>query len=122
MFLSALLGRTGDRTAARDTLDKAGADEALHAWLEKASGQLEVERGRYRVPDATPAVLLSASDDDPYIPPPPPQAEPSAPKPVLHGFKVHPPVKKTKPARGARTKKAAPKKPTLRKAPGSHSR
>ena len=122
MFLSALLGRTGDRTAARDALDKAGADEALHAWLEKASGQLEVERGRYRVPDATPAVLLSASDDDPYVPPPPPQAEPSAPKPVLHGFKVHPPVKKTKPTPGARTRKAAPKKPTPRKAPGSHSR
>jgi tetratricopeptide (TPR) repeat protein len=111
MYLSALQGRAGDRAGAAATLDKAGADGALRAWLEKASGQVEVERGRYRVPDGTPGVLVSASDDDPYVPaPPPPQVEPAPPKQVLHGFKIHSEAKKAKPKRGARAKKAAPKK------------
>ncbi len=97
MFLAALQGRAGDRVGASASLDKAGVDGALRAWLEKAAGQLEVERGRYRVPDATPAVLLSASDDDPYVPPPPPPRVEAAPaKPVLHGFKVHPLAKAAK--------------------------
>ncbi len=111
MFLSALQGRAGDRAAAGAALDKAGVDGALRAWLEKASGQVEVERGRYRVPDATPGVLLSASDDDPYVPPaPPPQVQPSPPKPILHGFQVHPLAKKAKPKHSAHAKKAATKK------------
>ena len=111
MFLSALQGRAGDRAAASATLDKAGVDGGLRAWLEKAAGQAEVERGRYRVPDATPAVLLSASDDDPYVPPPPPpQVEPSPQKPALYGFKVHPAAKKVKPKQSTRAKKAAPGK------------
>lgn len=112
MFLAALQGRAGDRVGATATLDKAGVDGALRAWLEKAAGQLEVERAGYRVPDATPAVLLSASDDDPYVPPPPPpRIEAAPPKTVLHGFKVHPIAKAAKPKQAAHAKKA-PKKRT----------
>jgi hypothetical protein len=63
------------------------------------------------VPDRTPGALVSASDDDPYIPPPaPPQLKPSAPRPVIHGFKVHPVAKKAKANQGARAKKAAKKR------------
>jgi hypothetical protein len=111
LYLSALQARAGDRSGAGAILDKAGLDGDLRAWLEKAAGQVEVERGRYRVPDGTPGTLVSASDDDPYIPPPPlPQVKPTAPRPVIHGFKVHPTAKKAKAGQGARAKKAAKKK------------
>ncbi len=118
LFLAALQARAGDRAGAKATLDQTGLDGPLRAWLEKAAGQVEVERGPYRVPDATPEVLLSASDDDPYVPPPPPPAKPRAApaKPALHGFKVHPATSK-KPAKvakgkakGSKSKKPAPTK------------
>ncbi|OFX21354.1 MAG: hypothetical protein A2V77_07755 [Anaeromyxobacter sp. RBG_16_69_14] len=111
LYLSALQARAGDRSGAAAIIDKAGLDGDLRAWLEKAAGQLEVERRRYRVPDGTPSALVSASDDDPYIPPPPPpQIKPSAQRPVIHGFKVHPVAKKAKAGQGARAAKKAAKK------------
>ena len=54
LYLSALQGRAGDRSGASASVEAAGLDGALRAWLERASGQLEVERGRYAVPEATP--------------------------------------------------------------------
>jgi tetratricopeptide (TPR) repeat protein len=111
LYLSALQARAGDRSGAAASLDKAGLDGDLRAWLERAAGQVEVERGRYRVPDGTPGALVSASDDDSFIPPPPPpQVKPSAPRPVIHGFKVHPLAKKAKSNQGARAKKPVKKK------------
>jgi len=109
LYLSALQARAGDRPGAAATVDKAGLTGDLRAWLERASGQLEIERGRYRVPDGVPTVLLSASDDDPYVPPPPPPPPAAAapPKQVIHGFKVHPVVKKAK--QGSRAKLAKKK-------------
>ena len=103
MLLAALQARLGDRVGASATIDKAGLAGDLRAWLEKASGQLEVTKGAYRVPDATPAVLLSASDDDPYAPPPAPAKHAPAPPPkrVLYGFKVHPLPKTPPPTRRA---------------------
>jgi len=122
LYLSALQARGGDRPGASATVDKAGLTGDLRAWLERASGQLEIERGRYRVPDGTPTVLLSASDDDPYVPPPPPPpAVVAPPKQVIHGFKVHPAVKKAKATKGSRAKakktasKVSKKKPTKKK-------
>jgi len=103
LYLSALQARAGDRAGAAATLEATGLDADLRAWLQRAAGQLEVERGRYRVPDGTPGTLVSASDDDPWIPPPPPptRVEPP-PKQVLHGFKVHAAAaKKSKPARAS---------------------
>jgi tetratricopeptide (TPR) repeat protein len=102
LYLAALQARGGDRTGAAAALDAPGLEPQLRGWMQQAAGQLEVERGHYRVPSGTPAALVSASDDDPYLPPPPPPAprvEPP-PKPVLHGFKVHPVVKKP-PRKGA---------------------
>jgi hypothetical protein len=94
LYLAALQGRAGDRPAVTATIDKAGLDGALRAWLERAAGRIEVERGRYTVPEGTPPPLMSASDDDPYVPPPPPpKVEPAPPKKVIYGFKVHPPSK-----------------------------
>ena len=111
LYLSALQARAGDRSGAATILEKADLDPDLRSWLEKAAGQLEVERGRYRVPDGTPGALVSASDDDPYIPPPAPhRIKPSAPRPLIHGFKVHPVAKKAKANQGARAKKAARKR------------
>lgn len=111
MYLAALQGRAADRAGATAALDKTGVDGSLRAWLEKTAGQLEVERGHYRVPDATPAVLLSASDDDPYVPPPPPpRAEPPPPQQVLHGFKVHPATKKAAPKQRPHAKRTDTRK------------
>ncbi len=110
LFLAALQARAGDRASAAATLDRAGLDAGLRGWLERAAGQVEVERGRYRVPDGTPSALLSASDDDPYVPPPPPpRIEPPPLKPAIYGFKVHPAAKKAKATRSRKTakKKAA---------------
>jgi len=109
MYLAALQGRAGDRVAEASTLDKASLDGELRSWLERAAGELEVERGPYRVPENTPPALGSASDDDPYVAPPaPPVVEAPAPAPrVLSGFKVAPEVKRAKPE----------KKPPSRKPP-----
>jgi len=99
LYLAALQARAGDRAGAAAALDAAGVEPQLRGWLQQAAGQLEVERGRYRVPDRTPSALVSASDDDPYLPPPPPpppRIEPTA-KATPHGFKVHPPAKKRSP-------------------------
>ena len=98
LYLAALQARAGDRTGAAAALDAAGLEPHLRGWLQQAAGQLEVERGRYRVPDRTPSGLVSASDDDPYVPPPPPppRVEPPA-KRAPYGFKVHPPAKKRPP-------------------------
>ncbi|HTP29866.1 MAG TPA: hypothetical protein VMK12_29935 [Anaeromyxobacteraceae bacterium] len=106
LFLSALQARAGDRQGASESIDKAGLDAALRGWLEKASSQLEVERGSYRVPDGTPDVLVSASDDDPYVPPPPPppKAEES-PRHVIYGFRIQPLTKGTKAGTHSRHKK-----------------
>lgn len=119
LYLAALQARQGDRAGAASTIDKAGLDGELRGWVEKASGQLEVERGPYRVPDGTPPVLVSASDDDPYVPPPAaPPPEPARSKQVLHGFKVHPlakPAKAIKPVKSAkRAVKTPPRKPARR--------
>ncbi|HET9597555.1 MAG TPA: hypothetical protein VFP65_18340 [Anaeromyxobacteraceae bacterium] len=98
LYLAALRGRGGDRAGAAAAVEAAGLGSELRAWLERATGQLEVERGPYRVPDRTPAALESAADDDPWVaPPPPPPAATAAPaKQVLHGFKVHGPTAKQK--------------------------
>ncbi len=117
LYLSALQARAGDRSGAAATLEATGLDAGLRAWLQRASGQLEVERGRYRVPDGTPGALASASDDDPYVPPPPspPRAAPP-PKPALHGFKVAPASKKAKPGRtSAKAVRAAKAHPAAKK-------
>jgi hypothetical protein len=115
MYLSALQARAGDRAAAVASLDKAGVDGDLRAWLERAAGQLEVERGAYRVPDRTPSQLLSASDDDPYVPPPPAKVEAAPAKPVIHGFKVHPNATGAKATR-ASTKSKKPSQKQRRRA------
>lgn len=114
--LAALQGRAGDRTGSAATLARTALEGELRAWADRASGQLESQKGRYRVPDGTPAALVSASDDDPYVPPPPPPKPEAAPAPpALHGFKVHPaPVRK--PARAAAVKKPAAKAPTRKQA------
>ena len=111
MYLAALEGRAGDRAAEAATIDKASLDGELRAWVERAAGQLEVERGPYRVPDNTPPPLQSASDDDPYVapPPPPPRQEPPPPRQVLSGFKVAPAPKRAKHT-GAK-KSPAPRRP-----------
>jgi tetratricopeptide (TPR) repeat protein len=88
LHLAALLGRAGDRVGSAAAIDKAALDGSLRAWLEKAAGEEEVERGKYRVVE-TPPPLASASDDDPYVPPPPPPRAAERPRQVLHGFKVH---------------------------------
>src|SRR6266702_5940957 len=99
LYLAALQARAGDRPGAAAALDAAGVEPQLRGWLQQAAGQLEVERGRSRVPDRTPSALVAASDDDPYLPPPPPpppRIEPTE-KATPHGFKVHPPAKKRSP-------------------------
>ena len=113
--LAALQGRAGDRSGAGATLARTGLEGDLRSWADRASAQMESQKGRYRVPDGTPAALVSASDDDPYVPPPPPpRAEPAPARPPLHGFKVHP-APARKPARASTAKqparKAAAKKP-----------
>jgi hypothetical protein len=45
LHLAALQGRAGDRTGSAAAIDKAALDGALRAWLEKAAGEEEVERG-----------------------------------------------------------------------------
>jgi tetratricopeptide (TPR) repeat protein len=113
MYLAALHGRAGDRAAAAAALDAAGVNAELRGWLERAAGRLEVERGPYRVPDATPAALESASDDDPWVPPPPPPPAPAADAGPqrLHGFRVEDerPAKRVVKHRGAKAKKTAAK-------------
>ncbi|GEJ57169.1 tetratricopeptide repeat protein [Anaeromyxobacter diazotrophicus] len=122
LYLSALQARAGDRAGAAATLEATGLDAGNRAWLQRASGQLEVERDRYRVPDGTPAALVSASDDDPYVPPPPPPPpRVEAPQQqVLHGFKVHDAPRKA-PQRGhgaaaKHVKKSAPHAKAKKKA------
>jgi hypothetical protein len=120
LYLSALQARLGDRTGATATLQRAPPDRELRAWIEKTAGQLEIARGRYRVPEGTPAALVSASDDDPYVPPPPPapRVEPAPQRPKLHGFKVHPVSKPTARPKGAASHgAAASKKPSPGKRP-----
>ncbi len=90
LYLAALQARLGDGTAAATTLRDLPADAAQRAWVERASAALAVARERFRVPAATPASLVSASDDDPYVPPPPPPPpQPARPVRTLPwGFKV----------------------------------
>lgn len=111
LYQSALQARLGDRPGAAVTLDSTGLTGDLRGWLERATGQLEVERGRYRVPDGTPPNLVSASDDDPYIPPPPPpKVEPPAAPRTPRGMTVHPvkkPSAKKQPATKTTRKKKA---------------
>lgn len=106
MYLAALQGRLGDRAAASATLQAIPVDAALRSWIESTVGELETSRQRYRVPDGTPAGLVSAADDDPYVPLPPPPPPPEPPLPKLHGFKVHGPAR---PARTAAVTTASPK-------------
>lgn len=116
LYLAALQARAGDRAGAAATVDAVGLDPGNRAWLQRAAGQLEVERGPYRVPDGTPGALVSASDDDPYVPPPPPPPKVEAePKQVLHGFQVHDAPRKkpvqrghAKPAKAGKAKKKRP--------------
>jgi tetratricopeptide (TPR) repeat protein len=118
LHLSALRGRTGDRAGAAAALDAAGLGGEMRAWVERAAGQLEVERGPYRVPDRTPAALESAADDDPWVatPPPPPPAPSTPARQVLHGFKVHGGQHNAAKATPGRPAKEAAKKKTARKA------
>jgi tetratricopeptide (TPR) repeat protein len=111
LYLAALRGRAGDRAGATAAVEATGLGSELRTWLERAAGQLEVERGDYRVPDRTPAALESAADDDPWVapPPPPPASAVSPAKQTLHGFKVHGPAK-PKPSAHAVRKTAAKKK------------
>jgi tetratricopeptide (TPR) repeat protein len=110
LHLAALQGRAGDRAGSAAAIDKAALDGTLRAWLEKAAGEEEVERGKYRVVEAPPP-LVSASDDDPYVPPPPPPPRVAQPaRPALHGFRVHPGSKKAispKRAKAGAKRKAA---------------
>jgi hypothetical protein len=109
LHLAALLGREGDRAGAASAIERAGLDAPGRAWLERAAGLEEVERGPYRVAEMPPPSLVSASDDDPYTPPPPPAAAPrteEAPRSKYPpGFKVHPPSRSAKSNKaGARSK------------------
>jgi tetratricopeptide (TPR) repeat protein len=80
LYLAALQARSGDRAGASATIDRAGLDPAARSWLEKAAGELELQRGAYRPVGGAPAPLLSASDDDPYVPPSPRAERPAAQK------------------------------------------
>ncbi len=100
LLLAALQARHGDRSASAASVAAAGLPPDLHAWLERAVGQVELERGAYRPPEGAPASLLSASDDDPYVaPPPPPPRVVAPPRAALHGFKVHGKSVEKKPAK-----------------------
>jgi hypothetical protein len=115
LHLSALRGRRGDRTGAAEAIDQAGLDPVARAWVEKAAGQEELERDRYRALPGAPAAAVSASDDDPVDPraalaparPAPPEKAAQA-APVKKG-------KKMKAAKPSKKKKKAKKAPAKRR-------
>jgi len=127
LHLASVLARSGDRAGAAAAVDKAGLDGPGRAWLERAVGEQELQKGGYRVVGGAPPPAQSASDDDPYVPPPPPppRAEPERPavkkapaRAAKKGKSKKAPAKKPAPRKGARAKpkkKPPAKKPSAKK-------
>lgn len=70
-LLAAIDARAGDRLAAAAAMDRGGVSAQARGWLERAV-DAHADSRTYRVQEAAPPELRSASDDDPYVAPPRP--------------------------------------------------